>query len=91
MQIVAADRDRLPGLELGNTLAAKLRLANNAQQRDAESHMGQRRTPSRARQPTRARKRSAERNPQEGGTLEQIRHRADDHEDRKPERKRHQH
>src|SRR5215813_12841838 len=38
MQVVAADRYRLPRLELGDALAAKLRLANNAKQRDAEAN-----------------------------------------------------
>ena len=34
-EIVAADGDRLPGLKLGNSLDAPLRLADDAEQRDA--------------------------------------------------------
>ena len=55
IQFVAADRDRLPGLELGDALAAPLRLADDPEQRDAEPEMRKRGAPGRSRQTVGAR------------------------------------
>src|SRR6266508_5336068 len=54
LKLIAPDRDGLAGLELRDALQAPLRLADDAEQRDAEPEMRKGGAPGRARKPLRA-------------------------------------
>ena len=84
VELVAADRDhRLPGLSAAMRSAPQLRLADDAEQRDAEAEMRERGAPGRARQAGGARAHGGHSGTrQQTGALDEIGHRAGHHEER---------
>ena len=80
------DVDALADLEPGDPLGAPGSDDDDAEERDADAKMGDRRAPGRARQ-----SRGAKRHPQDHGALGKIDQRAGHDEQRKPDAKRRQH
>src|SRR5262249_33472600 len=90
MQVVVTERDRLAGLDLRDAFGAELRLADDAEESDAEPKMGERGAPGRTREAAGARESDPWRHLQQGGAFDQIGHRAGDDEGGEAKGERHQ-